>query len=133
MNAQEQVGPPSPKTEANIKAARAHSCWCGPAHIEWKVWTGGFRVLPRWELMTTEFWHEGPVRWWRGYWLTLGLSIYWSLPERRGPNRMSGSKEDILRAQLELIRQGRSEVHEPVVYGVQTSQPENKESEHGGT
>ena len=77
------VGPPSEKTERNIRRARAFSLWAGPAHVEWKFWTGNFKAVPRWEAMNTEFWNEGPVRWLRVYWLTGGLSIYWALPERR--------------------------------------------------
>lgn len=78
-----QVGKPSPKTEKNIKQARARSLWCGPVHVEWKFYTGNFLFRPRWDTMTTEFWNEGPVRWFRAYWLTMGLSIYRLLPERR--------------------------------------------------
>jgi hypothetical protein len=77
------VGPPTNKTLANCKQARAHSAWCGPAHVEWKLRTGRFRWLPVWSVMSTELWNEGPVRWLRGYWLTCGLSVYWALPERR--------------------------------------------------
>jgi|LNFM01.1.fsa_nt_gb hypothetical protein len=83
MDNQSQVGPPSEKTEQNIRRARSHSVWIGPVHIEYKLWTGGFRLWPAWDVMTTEFWNEGPVRWWRGYWLCFGLSIYRLLEDRR--------------------------------------------------
>lgn len=82
------VGAPSPKTERNVRRARAHSAWAGPVHLEWKFWTGAFRVIPKWQLMTTEFWNEGPVRWFRCYWLTMGVSIYRLIPERRAPGRL---------------------------------------------
>lgn len=77
------VGDISTKTLANIRRAKAFSVWAGPLHIEWKFWTGQFRLLPAWSLMDTTFFNEGPVRWWRGYWLCLGLSVYKALPERR--------------------------------------------------
>lgn len=83
MDNQTSVGPPSEKTERNIRRARSHSLWVGPYHLEWKAWTGGFRFLPAWSKHDTEFWNEGPVRWFRLYWLTGGLSIYWAFPERR--------------------------------------------------
>lgn len=77
------VGPMSPKTQKNIRQARARSFWIGPRHVEYKFWTGFFKVVPRWEVRTLEFFNEGPVRWFRCYWLTFGLSIYKLLPERR--------------------------------------------------
>lgn len=93
MDTASQVGPPSEKTERNINAARAHSLWMGPVHIEWKLWTGGFRFVPAWSWMDTEFWNEGPVRWFRGYWLTCGVSIYRALPERRVIGAQDGVKD----------------------------------------
>lgn len=78
-----QVGPPSEKTERNIRKARCRSLWVGPVHLEWKLWTGSFLFFPKWQSMTTEFWNEGPVRWFRFYWLTFGLSMYKPLPELR--------------------------------------------------
>lgn len=77
------VGPPTEKTVQNVKRARAHSLWAGPVHIEWKFLTGNFFLVPRWQRMTTEFFNEGPVRWFRGYWLTGGLSVYRLIGERR--------------------------------------------------
>jgi hypothetical protein len=77
------VGAMSEQTKRNIRRARAWSVWAGPLHIEWKVWTGQFRLVPAWSLTDTEFFNEGPIRWWRGYWLCLGLSVYKALPERR--------------------------------------------------
>ena len=77
------VGPPTEKTLRNVKQARSHSLWVGPVHIEYKFWTGFFKFIPKWQTMTTEFWNEGPVRWFRCYWLTFGLSIYKLLPEQR--------------------------------------------------
>lgn len=83
------VGPPSKKTERNIAAAKARSLWLGSVHLEWTLRTGQFRFLPAWSVMSTELWNEGPVRWFRGYWLTGGISVYWALPERRGQHRES--------------------------------------------
>lgn len=80
---QSTVGPPTERTLANIRRARAHSFCFGPYHVEWKGWTGGFRFVPFWSRIDTEFWNQGPVRWRRGYWLTGGVSITQSLPERR--------------------------------------------------
>lgn len=85
----EQIGFPSKKTEKNIRRAHSHSLWRGPFHIEFKLWTWLFLPFPKWEIMTTEFWNEGPVRWFRCYWLTCGLSIYRLLPERRHEKRGS--------------------------------------------
>jgi len=82
-DSQGTVGPPSEKTERNIRRARAYSLWAGPLHVEWKFWTGQFRFVPHWEAMDTEFWNEGPIHWVRAYWLTVGMSMYWALPERR--------------------------------------------------
>lgn len=83
MDLQQHVGPPTEKTERNIRSARSRSLWIGPVHLEWKFWTGTFLLLPKWQTMTTEFWNEGPVQWFRCYWLTLGMSIYKRLPELR--------------------------------------------------
>lgn len=87
------VGPPSEKTEKNIQNAKAWGVWAGPAHVEWKFFTGNFLLFPKWQTMTTEFWNEGPVRWFRAYWLTMGLSIYRLLPERRAlPERRNAER-----------------------------------------
>lgn len=73
----------SEQTKKNIRAARSHSMWAGPWHIEYKFRTGVFLLLPKWERMTTEFWQEGPVDWFRAYWLTFGFSAYRTFPDRR--------------------------------------------------
>lgn len=83
MSDQGTVGPPTEKTLANIARAKAYSVWCGPVHVEWKLWTDRFRVIPRWDTIDTELWNEGPVRWTRAYWLSVGVSMYRALPERR--------------------------------------------------
>lgn len=77
------VGPMSEKTRQNIKRAKAWGQWVGPWHIEGKLWTGNLLFKPRYQWMLTEFFNEGPVSWHRWYWLTLGLSWYKVLPERR--------------------------------------------------
>lgn len=94
MSDQGNVGPPTEKTLGNIARAKAHSLWCGPVHIEWKAWTGQFRVIPRWDVLQTEFFNEGPVKWVRGYWLTIGVSAYWSIEDRReAPKRNFHERE----------------------------------------
>jgi hypothetical protein len=42
-----------------------------------------FWFFPHWQAFTMEFWNEGPVQWWRCYWLTFGVSATHRLPERR--------------------------------------------------
>lgn len=83
MDSINTVGEASETTKRNVKKAKAYSFWAGPLHIEWKLRTGHFRFLPAWETMTTEFWNEGPVRWTRFYWLTVGVSCYRLITERR--------------------------------------------------
>ena len=77
------VGPMSETTRKNIQRAKAHGGWWGPWHVEWKFWTGNFLFKPRYQWMMTEFFNEGPVSWHRVYWLTVGVSWYKMLPERR--------------------------------------------------
>lgn len=70
------VPPATEKTLDNIRRAKAFSAWAGPWHIEWKLRTGNFLFIPRFQSMETEFFNEGPVIWRRFYWLTFGLSWY---------------------------------------------------------
>lgn len=95
------VGPPTEKTLRNIREAKAFELWWGPYHVEWKPWVGWvttynskrdedfgrqrrwFFFWPSTKSLDMEFWNEGPVRWWRCYWLTFGISSTRMLPERR--------------------------------------------------
>lgn len=83
MHSPDTVGPPSEKTERNLRRARCHGGWVGPYHVEWKLRTGQWYWRPRSQVTRTEFWNEGPVQWFRCYWFSVGLSIYRLIPERR--------------------------------------------------
>lgn len=80
---QSTVGPPSPKSLKNFRRARAHAFYVGEYFVEWKAWTEQFHVWPKVRNVEDEFWNQGRVWWFRCYWLTGGLSITRSLPERR--------------------------------------------------
>lgn len=95
-----EPGQPSERTLSNVRRARAFDTWAGPYHIEWKMGAfeqffftdpskpvRSFRLFPKWEIVETDFHNEGPVRWFRGYWLTFGLSIYWRDKERNCDER----------------------------------------------
>ena len=92
----QSVGPPTEKTEKNIRQARAHSVFLGKYHVEWQWRTRQFHLVPRWTLIDTEFFNQGPLRWFRGYWLTAGVSITRPLSERRveNPDGMGQIRKD---------------------------------------
>ena len=71
---QSTVGPPSPRSERNFKAARSHSLHVGRITYEWKFWTGQFFLIPQYRSEATELMFEGACRWTRVYWLTFGFS-----------------------------------------------------------
>jgi hypothetical protein len=92
------VGPTSEKTEQHIRDAKTYEFWIGPYHVEWKPWVGWVEIIdqtngmpvvrcwfwkPRLIHIETELWFEGPVRWIKFYWLSLGVSSLRRLPERR--------------------------------------------------
>lgn len=43
----------------------------------------GYHLVPHWDGRETEFWNCGRVWWGRCYWVTMGVSVVKSLPERR--------------------------------------------------
>jgi len=84
-NSQSTVGVMSERTKRNLRDSYAYTLWSGPVHVEWNFRMRRIRVWPVWCALTTEFFNEGPVWWWRGYWLGFGVSVYRALPERRSP------------------------------------------------
>ena len=80
---------PHDQTDTNIRRARTSRAWVGPYLVEWKLWTGNFFLRPRYQAVTTEFFDEGPVRWCRFYWMSVGVSISRNFKDRRGPERPS--------------------------------------------
>lgn len=102
------VGPPSEKTERNIREAKAREIWLGPWHVEFRLWAGLFldtanpddpRVkrwlfFPRCSSLDTEVWNGEftRVRWVTVHWLTVALSAMRRMPERREEwNRTHGT------------------------------------------
>lgn len=77
------VGPPSEKTERNIRRARAHRFRVKSTVVEWKARTGQWFWVPVTFSQHTELWNEGPVWWSRFYWLSFGLSMITPMDERR--------------------------------------------------
>lgn len=103
-DSQGTVGPPSEKTDFNIRRARAHAFYFFGYLVEWQWFSQGcllphrrwpvkYHVFPHWDGRKTEFWNQGPVWWGRVYWFTFGLSVLKSLPERRTVEPRDGMKD----------------------------------------
>lgn len=84
-------GPATEKTDRNIRAARTHSIQVGATRVYWQWWTGSFYFTP-WRESGVETQYgapvtdEGPVSWFRAYWLTFG---YYRTTHLRGSDGYS--------------------------------------------
>lgn len=85
-------GPATEKTDRNIRAARSHVAHWGRWLVEYKFFTGRCVFRPRIFSGCEVFFNEGVVKWVRVYWLTCGVFCSRSIPERRGPGRVSNEE-----------------------------------------